>query len=116
MSKIGMGPGPGKPSVPPGIEPMERMHLRRMNADRPYITCRELIDFLYLYLEDELPKDRRHEFERHLGVCPSCRAYIREYQEAVRLGRAAFAEPEALAEEAAPAELVRAILASRPRS
>jgi anti-sigma factor RsiW len=84
-----------------------------MSADRPYITCQELIDFLYLYLEDELPQDRRHEFERHLGVCPACRAYIREYQDAVRLGRAAFAEPGAPADEAAPEELVRAILSSR---
>jgi anti-sigma factor RsiW len=91
------------------------MHVRRMSADRPFITCRELIDFLYLYLENELPEDRRREFERHLGVCPPCRAYIREYQEAVRLGRAAFADPERPADEAAPEDLVRAILASRTR-
>ena len=89
------------------------MHLRRMSADRPYITCRELIDFLYLYLEDELPEERRSEFERHLGVCPACRAYIREYQETVRLGKAAFPDPNGPADEAAPEDLVRAILASR---
>ena len=87
-----------------------------MSADRPYITCRELIDFLYLYLENELPADRRGEFERHLGVCPPCRAYIREYQEAVRLGQTAFADPDAPADPAAPEELVRAILATRSRT
>lgn len=91
------------------------MHVRSMSADRPYITCRELIDFLYLYLEDELPPDRRSEFERHLGVCPPCRAYIREYREAVRLGRAAFTNPDGLVDEAPPEDLVRAILALRSR-
>jgi anti-sigma factor RsiW len=86
-----------------------------MSEDRPYITCRELIDFLYLYLENELPADRRREFERHLGVCDPCREYIRQYGESIRLGRAAFADPEQPAEEATPEELVRAILASRAR-
>jgi anti-sigma factor RsiW len=87
-----------------------------MSDDRPYITCRELIDFLDLYLEDELPGDRRQEFERHLGVCAPCRAYIRQYEASIRLGRAAFADPEQPADEATPEELVRAILASRARS
>jgi anti-sigma factor RsiW len=84
-----------------------------MSDDRPYITCRELIDFLYLYLEDELPEDRRREFERHLGVCDPCREYIRQYQEAIRLGKTAFGDPDQPADAAGPEELVRAILASR---
>jgi len=87
-----------------------------MSADRPYITCRELIDFLYLYLDDELPADRRGEFERHLGVCEACRAYLRQYGDAIRLGRAAFSDPDLPAETLAPGELVRAILAARIRS
>lgn len=87
-----------------------------MSAERPYMTCRELIDFLYLYLDDELPADRRGEFERHLGVCEACREYIRQYREAIRLGTAAFADPSEPAETQAPEELVRAILASRSRS
>ena len=45
-----------------------------MSVERPYITCRELIDFLYLYLDDELPADPRSEFERHLGrISPTAR-------------------------------------------
>lgn len=87
-----------------------------MSAERPYITCRELIDFLYLYLDDELPADRRSEFERHLGVCEACREYLRQYGEAIRLGKAAFADPGRPDEAQAPEELVRAILAARPRS
>ena len=87
-----------------------------MTDHRPYITCRELIDFLYLYLENELSRERRQEFERHLGVCGPCRAYIREYEASIRLGKDAFADPDRPADETAPEELVRAILASRPAS
>jgi hypothetical protein len=36
-------------------------------AERPYITCRELIEFLYLYLEGELPLDRAVEFATALA-------------------------------------------------
>jgi len=85
-------------------------------GERPYITCRELIDFLYLYLEDELPEDRRSEFERHLGVCPPCREYIRQYRESIQLGKAAFAEPDGPADDVAPEELVKAILDSRRKT
>lgn len=85
--------------------------------ERPYITCRELIDFLHLYLSGELPPDRATEFERHLAVCPSCVAYIQTYREAAALGRAAFAaDPETSADEVGvPEELVRAILAAAGR-
>jgi len=87
-----------------------------MSVERPYITCRELIDFLHLYLDDELPPERRSEFERHLGVCEACRDYLRQYGTAIRLGKAAFADPDLPAETRAPEELVRAILAVLIRS
>jgi anti-sigma factor RsiW len=87
-----------------------------MTDDRPDITCRELIDFLYLYLENELPGDRRAEFERHLGVCDACREYIREYEDSIRMGKDALAHPDVPADETTPEELVRAILASRSGS
>ena len=78
---------------------------------QPYVTCHELIDFLYLYLEDELPAARKSEFERHLAACPSCRNYIQTYRDAIVLEKRAFHDSaEALFEEA-PEELVAAILA-----
>jgi anti-sigma factor RsiW len=83
-------------------------------TSRPYITCRELITFLHAYLASELPPDRASEFERHLSVCPSCVAYIRNYREATALGRRAFdAPPDSPAERAGvPEELVAAIVAA----
>ena len=82
-------------------------------AERPYITCHELLDFLYLYLEDELPEDRRADFDRHLAVCDACREYIRRYQEAIQLGRSAFSDTGAVD---VPEELVQAVLEARRKA
>jgi anti-sigma factor RsiW len=84
--------------------------------ERPYITCRELLDFLYLYLEHELPEDRQGEFDRHLAVCEACRAYLRQYEETIRLGLSAYANPDAPPAADAPEELIQAILKTRKRS
>ena len=80
--------------------------------ERPCIACHELLDFLHLDLDDELPEERRSEFDRHLSVCDPCRAYVRQYEEAIRLGKAAFDDPAAPAADT-PEELVQAILLTR---
>ena len=81
------------------------------SEERPYITCRELLDFLHLYLDGELPAERLAEFDRHLRVCEPCRSYIREYRQAVELGRETFAELDEPAD--APEELIEAVLRAR---
>jgi anti-sigma factor RsiW len=81
--------------------------------ERPDITCHELLDFLHLYLENELPEDRRSDFDRHLAVCEPCQLYLRQYEETIRLGRAAYADPAAPLPADRPEELVRAILKVR---
>lgn len=81
----------------------------------PLLTCRELIDFLAAYLEGELPAAARAAFDRHLAVCPHCVDYLHGYRESIRLARAALAPASELA-EAAPEELVAAILAASRRS
>ncbi len=80
----------------------------------PYITCRELIDFIADYLDDELTPGQKHEFERHLRVCPSCVAYLESYKETIRLGRMAFAPSDEPAP--VPEALVKAIKAARART
>jgi anti-sigma factor RsiW len=84
--------------------------------DRPYVTCRELIEFLYLYLSGELPSERLTEFERHLSACPSCVEYIESYKATVVLAKRALVDPDQPVEETVPEELVAAILAVRPKS
>src|SRR5262249_49907045 len=78
--------------------------------DMNYITCRHLIDFLMDYVNGELPPAERHEFERHLKVCPPCVAYLDTYRESIRLGKAAAIQAD---EASIPDDLVKAILASR---
>jgi anti-sigma factor RsiW len=91
------------------------MNSRAPNGGRreTYITCNEVITFLLAYLSGELPREKAHEFERHLAVCPSCVAYIKTYRETVKLGRGALTEgPENVPPELG-AELVNAILGHR---
>ncbi len=83
--------------------------------ERPYITCRELIEFLHLYLDGELPPGRVQEFERHLAVCDSCVNYIKTYEEAIALGKAACAELDDPIGSEVPQELVVAILSASRR-
>jgi anti-sigma factor RsiW len=75
------------------------------------LTCRELIDFLAAYVEGELAAAERAAFDRHLAVCPPCVDYLHGYRETIRLGKASETEIA----DAAPEELVAAILASRTR-
>ena len=78
--------------------------------ERPIITCRELIDFIADYLDGALAADARFDFERHLAVCPSCRAYLASYAATIRASREAMAADDA---PELPEELVQAILGSR---
>lgn len=84
-------------------------------TNKPYITCRELIDFLMEYVDGTLSPDRRHEFERHLGVCPSCGAYLESYKSTVALGKQALTPSDEPATGKAPESLLRAIRAALPK-
>ena len=76
------------------------------------LSCRELIEFLADYLDDELASEERTAFEIHLSVCPYCVDYLETYRETIHLGKQALAAEAAILEEV-PAELVDAILAAR---
>ena len=77
------------------------------------MTCRELVEFLMAYIDGELPEADRRTFEAHLSDCAQCAAYLRSYRETVRLGRAAFADPDEPVPPDVPEQLVQAILAAR---
>ena len=78
-----------------------------------YITCRELIEFLHLYLDGELPPERVAEFERHLSVCDSCVSYLATYRATIALGKAACDDLDSPVGAEVPADLVAAILSAR---
>jgi anti-sigma factor RsiW len=77
------------------------------------VTCRELNDFLADWTADALPADTRAAFERHLAGCEDCRVYLRSYEETIRLGREAFAQPDGALPDDVPEALVQAVLAAR---
>lgn len=54
-------------------------------SERPYITCRQLIDFIADYVSGDLDDLSRHELERHLGRCRSCQAYLDSYRTTTEL-------------------------------
>ena len=83
-----------------------------MSQDSEYLTCQEIIEFLWAYVSQELPPERVVEFERHLAVCPSCVDYLDTYRQTIELTQASLGEPE---DEGFPDELVQAILAARKR-
>ena len=80
---------------------------------RPYITCRQLIDFIGAYLDQDLPGEERAEFERHLAVCPSCVAYLSTYRKTVTLAQLAGSDS---VPADVPEALVQAILTVRSRA
>lgn len=79
------------------------------------MTCQELADFLMSYLEGELPEGQQASLAAHLELCPPCLAYLRTYEETVRLGRSLCDDPAASIPAEVPEELVQAVLAARSR-
>lgn len=81
------------------------------SAPGQYITCQQLIDSLGDYLEEALSSPARHELERHLGVCPSCVAYLDSYVKTRHLGQAVLRDEAGAIQ--LPEELVHRILLAR---
>jgi len=80
------------------------------------MTCRQLTDVLDRYLDGELPARQRLRLNLHLMVCRNCRNYLRTYQLTVRAAHATKPDPDGPPPADMPEELVKAILASAPKS
>lgn len=79
-------------------------------SNKPYITCRQLIDFIVDYVDGALDEMSQHDFERHLQVCASCRNYLDTYRQTMSLTRIVVTDEPV---DDAPEELVQAILTRR---
>jgi anti-sigma factor RsiW len=49
------------------------------------LTCAELVELVTDYLEDALPPSERVRFDKHLGGCTGCRAYLDQMRATIRL-------------------------------
>jgi anti-sigma factor RsiW len=76
------------------------------------MTCREITEFLSEYRSGELGSEQRARFERHLTSCRECVAYLRSFEETIRLAKGAFGHPEDALPADVPEALVRGILDS----
>jgi anti-sigma factor RsiW len=79
------------------------------------ITCRELVELLHDYLLGVLEPARIARVNAHLAACPSCVAYLKSYEAAIRMGRLALAPTDEPLPPEVPAALVRALLAACQR-
>ncbi len=62
------------------------------------LSCQELVELVTDYLEGAMPRELRKRFERHIGKCAGCRAYLEQMRETIRATGALTAEsitPEA---------------------
>ena len=67
------------------------MRLRRRRRD---LVCREVVELVTDYLEGALGDRDRERFERHLGGCDGCAAYLDQMRLTLRL--AGRIEPESI--------------------
>ncbi len=73
------------------------------------MSCREFVEFLMSYLDDDLEANPLRVFEEHMQMCPPCVTFLETYRDTIRLGKFVCREQEA----AGPEALVQAILAAR---
>lgn len=76
------------------------------------ITCKDLINFLDRYLDDELSSNERRVFSDHLRDCPCCLNYLEKYRTTIRLERCCCPGDDAIPADV-PESLVEAILRAR---
>jgi anti-sigma factor RsiW len=49
------------------------------------LTCRELVELVSDYLEDDLDREGRARFERHLAACDGCAAYLEQMRTTIAI-------------------------------
>jgi len=79
------------------------------------LSCREFMEFILAYLEDEIDDRGRLLFEEHIRACPPCLDYLDSYRQTVELTGDAYRAcgPDDTIPEDTPEELVCAVLAAR---
>ncbi|MCH2186139.1 zf-HC2 domain-containing protein [Myxococcota bacterium] len=77
------------------------------------MKCREFVEFLMSYLDEELDDRARSVFELHLRGCGDCHRYMEDYVQAVELGRSVCREADGPLPNDVPEDFVQAILQAR---
>ena len=51
------------------------------------LSCREIVQLATEYLEGAMPSEERIRFERHIAICPPCRAVLGQVRATIDLSR-----------------------------
>jgi hypothetical protein len=81
----------------------------------PMLTCAELDQFIVDYLDRKLSFWQRCKFRFHVLLCAKCQAFLDGYKKTVEIEKRTAISRERPASEEAPQDLIRAILAARPK-
>jgi hypothetical protein len=79
------------------------------------LTCEELDQFMVDYLDRKLSSWQRFKFRFHILLCPKCKAFLDSYQKTIEIEKRTAAAPARPTIDEAPEDLIRAILAARPK-
>lgn len=71
-------------------------------------TCKQVCDFLTLYMEGDLPPAQRESFDAHLAQCPPCREYMAQLRTVIELSKECMGCKKS--PPPPPEDLIRAIL------
>lgn len=69
-----------------------------MTIGLAHLNCRELVELVTAYLEDELSSGERKRFDAHLSGCDGCTMYVEQMRRTIELTgtlRADDVSPEA---------------------
>ena len=47
------------------------------------LTCQQIVDLITAYLEGDLPAHERLGFEKHVAICPPCRAHLAQMRRVI---------------------------------
>ncbi len=75
------------------------------------MNCREVIEFLMDYIDDELPENVKMCFDMHLQMCPPCVEYLKTYKHTILVAKDCCQKSTSC--EEIPEQLIQAILAAR---
>lgn len=77
------------------------------------MTCGEVEDILFDYVEGNLSGYALLKFEFHIKACRECRDYLAAYRKSIELGSEILGPSKDPAPDDLPSDLVNAILAAR---
>lgn len=87
-------------------------HLMKLARE---MTCKDFVEFLNDYVDDELSAERRAMFERHLSICPDCTAYLQSYRATMTRSVWSMGRSVDRVGDELPPELLQAILEARQK-